>query len=110
MIKYGPWFTAPLWSLLPRLNRPSRDQTPFSHTTSSFVNSSEQRKYFDAVLQEELGPIYTGVPGFYETYFGGIKDLGQVGAAVFRNKKAAILCLQKVDGWNGLILQKKTMS
>lgn len=36
---------------------PFLDQTPFLHTTSSFVNSSEQRKHIDAFLKEELGSI-----------------------------------------------------
>jgi hypothetical protein len=30
--------------------------------TSSFANSSEHRKYADGVLEEELGPMYTGAP------------------------------------------------
>ncbi|PYI32883.1 hypothetical protein BP00DRAFT_393475 [Aspergillus indologenus CBS 114.80] len=43
---------------------PFRDQTPYSHTTSSFVNSSGQRKYTDAVLRQELGSIFIDVPNF----------------------------------------------
>ena len=46
-------------------------QTPYSHTISSFVNSSEHRKYVDNTLREELGSIYVGIPDFYDVYFGG---------------------------------------
>ncbi|TQB71503.1 hypothetical protein MPDQ_007542 [Monascus purpureus] len=63
---------------------PFLSQTPYLHTTSSFVNSSEHRKYVDAVLKEELSSIYIGVPGFYEAYFGGIEGLEETGAVVFR--------------------------
>jgi hypothetical protein len=65
--------------LLPFLN-----QTPYLHTTSSFVNSSEHRKYVDDVLKEELGSIYVNVPGFYEAYFGDVDGLEEAGAAVYR--------------------------
>jgi hypothetical protein len=54
---------------------PFLNQTPFLHTTSSFVNSSEQRKHIDAVLKEELGSTYIGVQWFYEAYFGSIEGL-----------------------------------
>ena len=35
----------------------SFQQTPWLRNTSSFVNSTEHRKYVDDVLKEELGPI-----------------------------------------------------
>ncbi|KAM0268990.1 hypothetical protein ACHAPA_004591 [Fusarium lateritium] len=60
----------------------SIQQTPWRHNTSSFVNSSEHRKYVDDVLKEELGPMYVGLPNFYSTYFGGISDL-QTASQVF---------------------------
>ncbi|KAA8644936.1 hypothetical protein EYZ11_009255 [Aspergillus tanneri] len=63
---------------------PSLNQTPKPHTTSSFANSSEQRKHVDAVLKEELGSIYIGVRGFYKAYFGGIEGLEEMVTAVFR--------------------------
>ncbi|KAE8154788.1 hypothetical protein BDV25DRAFT_135431 [Aspergillus avenaceus] len=81
--------------LLPLLN-----QTPDSHTTSSFVNSSEHRKYINHVLKEELNSIYVGVPGFFEAYFGSIDGLDEISAAVFQKCKAGETPLFKEgDGW-----------
>src|SRR5271156_1718545 len=37
-------------------------QTPYTHTTSSIVDSSEQRQHMDDLLKEELGPLYVGIP------------------------------------------------
>ncbi|KAL2159770.1 hypothetical protein VTH06DRAFT_1903 [Thermothelomyces fergusii] len=51
------------------------EQTPWLRNTSSFANSSEHRKYIDDVLREELGSLYVGLPGFYDTIFGDIPDL-----------------------------------
>ncbi|KAB8069840.1 hypothetical protein BDV29DRAFT_182013 [Aspergillus leporis] len=78
---------------------PILNQTPYLHTTSSFVNSSEQRKHVDAVLKEELGSIYIGVRGFYEAYFGGIEGLEEAGAAVFRKCQEGANPLFTEDGW-----------
>ncbi|KAI9036229.1 uncharacterized protein KD926_002197 [Aspergillus affinis] len=66
---------------------PFLDQTPYLHTTSSFVKSSEHRKYVDTVLKEELGSIYVGIPGFYNAYFGSVDGLEETGAAVLRRCK-----------------------
>ncbi|KAH2786354.1 hypothetical protein KXW38_004759 [Aspergillus fumigatus] len=66
---------------------PFLDQTPYLHTTSSFVNSSERRKHVDTVLKEELGTIYVGIPDFYDAYFGGVDDLDKASAAVLRRCK-----------------------
>lgn len=41
----------------------------------------------DAVLKNELGSIYTDVPGFDEAYFGGVEGLKEAGAAVFSRCK-----------------------
>ena len=62
-------------------------QTPYSHTTSAISNSSEYRDDMDAVLKNELGSIYTDVPGFDEAYFGGVEGLKEAGAAVFSRCK-----------------------
>jgi hypothetical protein len=59
------------------------NQTPFSHNTSSVVNSSGHRKYFDAVLKEELGSIFVGVPHFYDTFFGDITGLDEEVRLIF---------------------------
>ena len=66
---------------------PYSAQTPYSHTTSAISNSHEYRDDMDAVLKKELGSIYTDVPGFDETYFGGVKGLREAGAAVFSRCK-----------------------
>lgn len=58
---------------------PNLDQTPILRNTSSFLNSSEHRKYVDSVLREELESIYVGVPGFYEEFFGDVENLQATG-------------------------------
>ncbi|KAK6850406.1 hypothetical protein PG989_016451 [Apiospora arundinis] len=45
----------------PRTIAASFQQTPWLRNMSSFVNPSEHRKYVDAVLKEELGPLYIGL-------------------------------------------------
>ncbi|OOO03936.1 hypothetical protein OAory_01095770 [Aspergillus oryzae] len=47
-------------------------------------NSSGHRKHVDAVLKEELGPIYIGIPQFYESFFRDIDGLEAAGNAVFQ--------------------------
>ncbi|KAI9368690.1 hypothetical protein BJX61DRAFT_550232 [Aspergillus egyptiacus] len=71
----------------PSRSLPFLGQAPYSHTISSFLNSSEHRKYVDDVLKEELGSIYIGVPGFYDAYFGNINGLAEAGASVLRRCK-----------------------
>lgn len=66
---------------------PLLSETPYLHTTSSLVNSSERRKHVDRVLKEELDSIYIGVPGFFEAYFGGIDGLDNICATVFEKCK-----------------------
>ncbi|KAI8710629.1 Pkinase-fungal domain-containing protein [Fusarium sp. LHS14.1] len=57
--------------------------TPWLRNTSSFANSSEQRKYVDDVLKEELGSMYVGLRHFHNTYFGGVVGLDAVSKAFF---------------------------
>jgi hypothetical protein len=81
---------------------PLLNQTPYLHTTSSIVNSSEHRKHVDEVLREELGSIYIGVPGFFEAYFGGIDGLEKSSAAVFQKCKQGVTPLfMEREGWQG---------
>ncbi|OAA41678.1 serine/threonine-protein kinase Sgk2 [Metarhizium rileyi] len=61
----------------------SIQQTPWSQNTSSFVNSSELRQDVDRVLKQELGPLYVGIPNFYDTFFKGVLDLEIVAETVF---------------------------
>ncbi|KAB8227915.1 protein kinase family protein [Aspergillus alliaceus] len=65
---------------------PILNQTPYLHTTST-------------VLKEELGPIYTGIRGFYEAYFGNIEGLEEAGAAVFRRSQEGDNPVFTKDGW-----------
>ncbi|PKY05935.1 hypothetical protein P168DRAFT_250930 [Aspergillus campestris IBT 28561] len=62
---------------------PYLGQTPHSHSTSAVSNSHEHRNDIDAVLREELGSIYTDVPGFDGAYFA-VEGLEEAAAAVFR--------------------------
>lgn len=78
---------------------PFLGQTPYLHTTSSFANSSEHRKYVDTVLKEELGSIYIGIPDFYDAYFGNIDGLEEAGAAVLRRCKEGHSPLYDGNGW-----------
>ncbi|KAI9038948.1 protein kinase family protein [Aspergillus affinis] len=80
---------------------PFSDQTPYSHTTSSFVNSSGQRKYTDTVLRQELGSIFIGVPNFFEVFFQGVKDLQTITAAVLQECKCEDNALFHEAGWQG---------
>ncbi|KAL2755485.1 hypothetical protein ACRALDRAFT_1051127 [Sodiomyces alcalophilus JCM 7366] len=59
----------------PRPIASSTQQTPWLRNTSSFANSSEHRKYIDAVLKEELGLLYVGLRDFHKTYFGDVPSL-----------------------------------
>jgi hypothetical protein len=60
------------------------DQTLYSFNTSSFVNTSEYRKYVDDILKVELGSsLYIRVPGFYKAFFEEIADLRTVVITVF---------------------------
>ena len=65
----------------------SIQQTPWRRNTSSFVNSTEHRKYVDDVLKEELGPMYVGIPGFFEAFFGEVAGLEPAAQAVFEKCK-----------------------
>ncbi|KAE8355970.1 hypothetical protein BDV28DRAFT_11660 [Aspergillus coremiiformis] len=76
-------YTAAAESTPPPRPPPYVEQTPYSYSTSIISNSHERRDDIDAVLKEELGSIYTDVPGFDEAYFGCVKDLHKAGTAVF---------------------------
>jgi len=41
----------------------------------------------DYVLKEELGPLYMGIPGLYEAFFGEVEGLKAVSTAVFKKCK-----------------------
>jgi Fungal protein kinase len=63
-------------------------QTPISFNTSSFVNTSENRKQFDGALKEELeSSLYIDVPGFFDAFFGDVASLTSVADIVFKKCK-----------------------
>ncbi|KEF50881.1 uncharacterized protein A1O9_13062, partial [Exophiala aquamarina CBS 119918] len=59
-------------------------QTPYTHSTSSIVNSSEHRQNIDDVLKGELGAIYIGVLEFREVVFGKVQGLKENAEAIFQ--------------------------
>ncbi|KAL2192746.1 hypothetical protein P885DRAFT_64684 [Corynascus similis CBS 632.67] len=90
----------------PRSIVSSVKQTPWSRNTSSIAHSSEHRKYVDGLLKEELGPMYVGIPGFHETYFGDVPNLETVSKAFFKR------CLEGNnplfgDGWRDWPVEAK---
>jgi hypothetical protein len=77
-------------------------QTPLTRNTSSFANSSEHRKYIDDVLKEELGPMYVGVPGFFEAKFGGVTGLEQTAKVLLEEcQKGDTPMYRRHEGWQG---------
>lgn len=80
----------------------SFQQTPWLRNTSSFANSTKHRKYVDEVLKEELGPIYVGVPGFFEAFFGKVPGRGPAAQVVFEKCKEGDKPLYGEEGgWQG---------
>ncbi|KAF2786731.1 hypothetical protein K505DRAFT_411805 [Melanomma pulvis-pyrius CBS 109.77] len=75
-------------------------QTLWLRNTSSFANSTEHCKYVDDVLKEELGPMYVGIPRFFEAFFGEIAE--PAAQIVFKRCKAGHNPLyQEKSGWQG---------
>ncbi|OJD28400.1 hypothetical protein ACJ73_00178 [Blastomyces percursus] len=80
----------------------SIQQTPWLRNTSSFVNSSEYRKYVDIVLKEELGEIHVDIPRFFDAYFGDIPQLTVVSQAVLEEcEKGDSPLYRQEGGWKG---------
>ncbi|OJD21394.1 hypothetical protein ACJ73_07263 [Blastomyces percursus] len=81
---------------------PSFQQTPWLRNTSSLANSSEHRKHVDGVLKEELGDMYIDIPGFYDAFFGNIRELQTKAQAVFeRCKEGEDPLYREGTGWRG---------
>lgn len=54
----------------------------------------------DDLLKEEMGPLYVGIPGFYETFYGKIPDLEENAVAMFDKCQEADVPLYREDiGW-----------
>ncbi|KAF3762441.1 hypothetical protein M406DRAFT_263277 [Cryphonectria parasitica EP155] len=90
----------------PRPVASSISQTPWLRNTSSFPNSSEHRKYVDVILKEELGPMYVGIPNFWDTYFSGVADL-EVASEAFFKQCLTGTSLRFQDGWTGWPMEAK---
>ncbi|KAL2801971.1 hypothetical protein BJX63DRAFT_426405 [Aspergillus granulosus] len=100
-IIWGQLYATVRESTPPPPTLPLLDQTPYLHTTGSLVNSSEHRSNFDGILKEELGPIYIGIPGFHDAFFGQIRDLQDTAAAVFAKcKEGPQPHFTEDNGWN----------
>lgn len=75
-------------------------QTPYTHSTSSVVNSSKQRQHMDDLLKEDMGPLYIGIAGFHEAFYGKIPLLEENAAAVFKKCQEGGVPLYREDtGW-----------
>ncbi|KAI1322072.1 hypothetical protein F5Y16DRAFT_413488 [Xylariaceae sp. FL0255] len=86
----------------PRTIASSLQQTPWLRNTSSFANSSEHRKYVDAMLKEELGPMYVGLRNFHKTFFGSVAGLETASEAAFKKCMGGSNLLFRVEeGWQG---------
>ena len=51
------------------------------------MDSTEKRKYTDAVLKQELGSIYIDVPDFFKAFFGEVGELEEAAAAILERCK-----------------------
>ncbi|EJT68062.1 hypothetical protein GGTG_14359 [Gaeumannomyces tritici R3-111a-1] len=85
----------------PRLVPSSFQQTPWLHNTGSFANSSEYRQDVDRVLRLELGPLYVGLPGFREVFFGRVAGLHAASKAVLEKCMEGSNPLFGGEGWSG---------
>ncbi len=62
----------------------NHDQTLYLFNISSFINTSEYRKYVDNVLKVELGlDLYIRVPHCYKAFFREIESLEITTVAIF---------------------------
>ncbi|KAI6372627.1 hypothetical protein MCOR31_003618 [Pyricularia oryzae] len=76
-------------------------QTPWLHNTGSFANSSEYRQDVDKVLRSELGPLYVGLPCFWDAFFGRMAGLRAISENVFKECTESSDPLFCGKGWNG---------
>ncbi|KAH9436058.1 hypothetical protein MCOR02_004967 [Pyricularia oryzae] len=76
-------------------------QTPWLHNTGSFANSSEYRQDVDRVLRSELGPLYVGLPCFWDAFFGRVAGLHAISENVFKKCTEGSDPLFCGEGWNG---------
>lgn len=78
------------------------EETLKRRNTSSFANSAEHRKHFDAILKEELGSVLIGIPTFFETFFRHIENPDDTAHAVYRRcTKGEEPLFDGMRGWKG---------
>lgn len=85
----------------PRPTASSIQETPWSQNTSGIINSSEFRRDVDRILRVELGPLYAGLPNFYEAFFGGVSNIKTTSEVVFQKCQEGENPLFGNDGWTG---------
>lgn len=76
-------------------------QTPWLHNTGSFANSSAHRQDVDRVLRSELGPLYVGLPCFWDAFFGRVAGLHTISENVFKECTEGSDPLFCGEGWSG---------
>ena len=81
----------------------SVQQTPWSYTSASAVDTSDYRRVIDGLLNDELtGKLIIDHPKFYDAFFKQSTHLSDTAAAVFEMCKTAEPSLYKKDvGWAG---------
>ncbi|KAF8847973.1 hypothetical protein BDZ45DRAFT_636317 [Acephala macrosclerotiorum] len=79
----------------------SYQQTPWSFNTGSFANTSDLRRDVDPILKDELeGNLIIDHADFFNKFFDGVSQLGEVAATVFeRCKKAETPLYSEGIGW-----------
>jgi hypothetical protein len=53
------------------------------------------------VLNEELGPMHVGIPGFFTAIFGGVTGLESTAKAIFEKCKEGNEPIYQKGGWHG---------
>ncbi|KAI9799923.1 MAG: hypothetical protein M1825_004294 [Sarcosagium campestre] len=59
-------------------------KAPHTRDLGSSADTSEFRTDTDSILIKELRPIYTGVPGFFEAFFGEVEGLQSAAEVLFQ--------------------------
>ncbi|KAL7917588.1 serine/threonine-protein kinase Sgk2 [Trichoderma austrokoningii] len=86
----------------PPLKASSIEETPWSHKTSSLVNTSEYRDHINAVLKQELSSFFVDIQCFREKLFQGVPDLEATSEVVFQQcKEGSDPLFGSQGGWSG---------
>jgi hypothetical protein len=77
-------------------------QIPISFNTGSFVNTSENRKYFNNMLKEEFDlSLYINISDFFDIFFDEVANLTSITDIIFKKYKGGKdpLYNKKEDSW-----------